>query len=262
MYSKHSHHASQAPVTEGLHTSLAPLQALAVLQRVIVDQLDPDASVCQLAGEQALRWTSPELSEPVTVTALEEVTATGLWFECSARDLSLCILAKRLFAHAEAQDSLPAALPRPAETVREVVDDLMADPTWSTYVHVLPEALETADDCPYLQLERLQECLKALAVFAGLRRTSIGRSAEHLAGECCLANVYRPHISFTASNRYRQDYVARWNGAQHVLREHLTLGGGCNDRHCMSVHFIWDAASGRIVIGRLGRHGTNTLTNT
>jgi len=262
MYSKHLHHTYQAPVTEGLHTSLTPLQALAVLKQVIVEQLDPDASVSQLPGELVLRWTSRELAEPVTVTALEEVNATSIWFECASRDLHLCVLAKQLYTHAEVQDHLPTSLPRPASSVREVIDDLIKDPTWSTYVEVLPEALETADDCPYLQLERLQQCLKALAVFAALRRTSIGQSAEQLAGECGLANVYRPHISFTASSRYRQDYVARWNGTQHLLREHLTLGGSCNDRRCMSVHFIWDSASGRLVIGRLGRHGTNTLSNT
>lgn len=46
------------------------------------------------------------------------------------------------------------------------------------------------------------------------------------------------------------------------MREHLTLGGSCNDRNCMSVHFFWDAASRRVVIGHMGRHGTNVLTNT
>ena len=252
-YDNSSHHPYQA-IHERLDTLLPPQEALLVL-REHIHQLDPDAAVNIEPEGLSARWTSPELAEPVLISHLGD---EALWLQCAARDLTLCQLVKASFAAArEVSPPCPAS-----RTALEVVETLMCDPSWNRRVHVLPQALKAAEDCPYQQLESLSRHLELLAVYAELRATTRGRSAEQVAIEVGLGAVYRPHISKTACNKYGEEYTALWNGRRELLREHLTLGGTCNDRVCMSVHFLWDNATGRVVIGHIGRHRTNTLTNT
>lgn len=252
-----SHKSHYQPHLDSLRTTLPCAAALSRLKETILT-LDPEASVCITSDGQTARWTSPELTEPVVIAALEEASETSLWFEGHAKDAELCAMAKRSFEQAGDEQATCSD----SRTVLEVVETLMADPAWTKHVLVLPQALASAADCPYIQLGRLSEALECLAVFAARRATSRGISAEQVAIEAGLGHVYRPHISFTAASKYWSEYVARWNNRAELMREHLTLGGGCNDRNCMSVHFFWDAANKRIVIGHIGRHGTNTLTNT
>lgn len=83
----------------------------------------------------------------------------------------------------------------------------MADPAWTKQVLVLPHAIIAAADCPYIQLNRLSEALECLAVYAARRANSRGISAEQIAIEAGLGNVYSPHISFTAANKHWMERV-------------------------------------------------------
>lgn len=252
-----NHQNHYQPHLDSLRTTLPCAAALTRLKETILE-LDRDASVSLVTDGQTARWTSSKLAEPVVVSALEEVAGTSLWFEGHPRDAELCAHAKASFEQIGSSDVSCSA----SRTVLEVVETLMADPAWTKHVLVLPQAIIAAADCPYIRLNRLSVALECLAVYAARRASSRGISAEQVAIEAGLGNVYRPHISFTAANKHRSEYVARWNNRAELMREHLTLGGGCNDRNCMSVHFFWDVASRRVVIGHIGRHGTNALTNT
>lgn len=252
-----SHLNNYQPHLANLRTALPGPAALGRLQEAILT-FDPDAFMSATPDGLTLRWTSHELVEPVIVTALEESSGTSLWFEGDERDITLCALAKQSFEMRQ----LEAAPCYSSKTVLEVVETLMVDPAWTKHVLVLPCALTSAADCPYIQLERLTDALERLAAYAARRAKVRGISAEQVAAEVGLGSVYRPHISTTATNKYRNEYVAQWNGRTELMREHLTLGGSCNDRICMSVHFFWDKASERVIIGHIGRHRTNTLSNT
>lgn len=256
-YQEHSNPPAQ-PLFEGLRTALPAREAILALREAILG-LDPDASLNIGPEGDTLRWTSQALSGAIEVTALEEVGSIGLWFECEAADEGFVNMAKASFPGA--REALQSPCPE-AKSALEVLESLMSDPTWSRWVEVLPEALESASNCPFRSLDRLKECLERLAVYASLRATQHGRSAEDFANQAGLGAVYRQHISATAIRKYGHEYTVRWNGRPTLLREHLTLGGSCNDRICMSAHFIWDAASGRVVLGHVGRHNSNTLTNT
>jgi hypothetical protein len=256
-YQEHFNHPAQ-PLFEGLRTTLHARDAILALRETILG-LDPDASMSIGPLGDTLRWTSQALSEAIEVTALEEVGSTGLWFECEAVDEGFITMAKASFPGAG--QTLQAPCPEPKSAL-EVLESLMTDPTWSRWVEVLPEALESASNCPFQSLDRLKECLERLAAYASLRATHHGRSAEDFANQVGLGSVYRPHISATAVKKYGHEYTVRWNGRPTLLREHLTIGGSCNDRICMSVHFIWDAASSRVVLGHVGRHNTCSITNT
>jgi hypothetical protein len=251
-----THYPNCQQYLENLQTSLPCPDALDRLKEVIL-LLDKNAAVTLSADRTTARWTSRELAEPILISALEENTCTSLWFEGCAADAHICRIAKQSYE----LESVDVSTNKP-DSALQVVERLMANSAWTKHVLVLPQALKSAADCPYIQLDRLSDALERLAAYAVHRTSSRGISAEQVAGEVGLGTVYRPHISFTATSKYHDEYVARWNNRTEFLREHLTLGGGCNDRICMSIHFLWDNASKRVVIGHIGRHCTTTLSRT
>jgi hypothetical protein len=149
-----------------------------------------------------------------------------------------------------------------SRSVFDVVNEFLGNTEWKNYIEILPCAIKSAKSSPYSRLRRLREVLENLAIFSLARKQRDYTSLTQLAVESGLGNTYRPNISFTARSKYRADYEFSYNGELIMMCEHLTLGGGCNDRQCMSINFYWDETKNKIIVGHIGRHGTNTLTNT
>ncbi len=67
------------------------------------------------------------------------------------------------------------------------------------------------------------------------------------------------HISATTRKQYGASYKFEYNGERLLFEPHITIGSG-DANSCASIHFILDPASGKIVIGHVGRHLQNTKT--
>ena len=260
-----SYISNNAPELKSINLSLAVFDALA-LTKGIIEEEDANAVVSIDVNKLILTWTSRILLTPIKVSVFDEADGTKkLWIESANRDADLALKVTKKIEEAQAEltseaDHAIEGRKEPASAF-EVLEELMADPAWYACVKVLPSAIAGVKDSPYASLALLKSNLLRLAAFAVARRTRRGIAPEALAEELGLGSVYRRHISFTAANKFRADYLARWNGALEVFQEHLTLGGGLSPVRCLSAHFIFDDASGKIVIGRMGKHGECTLSN-
>jgi len=188
-----------------------------------------------------------------------------LWIESANRDADLALKVTKKIDEAQAEltpdtDLVIEDRKEPSSAI-EVLEELMADPAWSSCVTVLPSAIKGAEESVFANLKQLKTYLLRLASFAAARRTRRGTTNEAIAEENGLGGVYRRAVSFTAETKYAEDYIARWNGAARIFGEHLTVGFSVNNARCFSAHFLFDQHSGKIVIGRMGKHGCCTRSN-
>lgn len=64
-------------------------------------------------------------------------------------------------------------------------------------------------------------------------------------------------VSQTSRGKWADDYTFTYDGKAELFEWHVTLGAGAADT-CASIHFLPDHAKGRLVVGHVGRHLTNT----
>jgi hypothetical protein len=212
-----------------------------------------------------LTWSSRILLTPINVSVFDTDGTNQLWIECASRDADLLVNVTKKIEEAQAEltmESFQSVKDRkePSSAI-EVLEELMADPTWSACVEVLPSAIRGAEDSVFTNIKQLKTYLVRLASFAAARRSRRGAPTEVIAEEYGLGSVYRRAVSFTAETKYAEDYTARWNGTTRIFGEHLTIGYSVNNSRCFSAHFLFDPISGKIVIGRMGRHGDCTRSN-
>ena len=243
-----------------INVEIPALDALYALQKTILI-LDPDACIGINNTEQTLAWSSRKLTDAITVNALETTKGCSLWIESCDFDQLIVSEVSSLFA-SQREESPLVEVGDLSRSVFDVVNEFLGNTEWKNYIEILPCAIKSAKSSPYSRLRRLREVLENLAIFSLARKQGEYVSLTELAVESGLGNTYRPSISTTARSKYRADYEFNYNGELITMCEHLTLGGGCNDRQCMSIHFYWDKNKNKLIIGHIGRHGTNTLTNT
>ncbi len=64
-------------------------------------------------------------------------------------------------------------------------------------------------------------------------------------------------VSETSKGKWGAEYKFLYDGEQRLFEWHVTLGAGAADT-CASIHFFPDLKLGKLVIGHVGRHLTNT----
>jgi hypothetical protein len=64
-------------------------------------------------------------------------------------------------------------------------------------------------------------------------------------------------ISPTTKGKWGDEYTFIYDGKRQLFEWHVTLGAGAADT-CASIHFLPDQARGKLVVGYVGRHLTNT----
>lgn len=243
-----------------INVEIPALDALYALQDTIL-VLDPDAYITINNTEQTLTWNSRKLSETIRVNVLETINGCSLWIESCDLDQFIVSEVSSLFV-SKPEETNSVEDEDLSRSVIDVVNEFINDAKWKNYIEILPCAIKSAKSSPYSRLRRLKEVLENLAIFSLARKQGDYVSLTELAVESGLGNTYRSSISTTARSKYRTDYEFNYNGELITMCEHLTLGGGCNDRQCMSIHFYWDKNKNKLIIGHIGRHGANTLTNT
>jgi len=142
----------------------------------------------------------------------------------------------------------------------EVLRQHLAKPDFTKHVDVLPVALAHAEQCVYEHDGKLDKALTHLAGFAAKRagkNIPIHRLKD-LARDSALGNLYRPMVSDTVVRVHGEHYRFEYNGKPTLFAEHITMGGGYPNV-CMSIHFIWDEALAKLVIGYFGEHLPTSL---
>jgi hypothetical protein len=102
---------------------------------------------------------------------------------------------------------------------------------------------------------KLDKALTHLAAFAAKRE---GKNIPlhrlgALAKDSALGKLYRPEVSDTVVRYHGDSYRFEYNGKPTLFAEHITMGGGYPNV-CMSIHFIWDEARAKLIIGYFGQH--------
>lgn len=64
-------------------------------------------------------------------------------------------------------------------------------------------------------------------------------------------------ISQTSKGKWGQEYTFTYEGETQLFEWHVTLGAGAADT-CASIHFLPDQTKGKLIVGHVGRHLTNT----
>jgi hypothetical protein len=259
-----SYISNNAAELKAINLSLNAYDALA-LTKGIIEEEDANAVVSIDVNKLILTWNSRILLTPINVSVFEKDGTNQLWIECARRDADLVVNLTEKIEGAQAELTLEAVhsaedRKEPSSAI-EVLEELMADPAWSSCVTVLPSAIKGAEESVFANVKQLKTYLLRLASFAAARRARRGATTEAIAEENGLGGVYRRAVSFTAETKYADDYIASWNGSARIFGEHLTVGYSVNNARCFSAHFLFDQHSGKIVIGRMGKHGECRRSN-
>jgi hypothetical protein len=191
-----------------------------------------------------------------TTQAVRGATAAGLERRIGRFEQFL----RQQFAPAPAEDA-GAAAPEdqePAEdrseiTVGSVVRQ--AAVTHADALLILDEAIRSAENSPYEDVDRVALVLEAMALVA--RRRQGGKLGTSLReGFRELGIEYRGGIGSATSERLRRQYVARMPTGDIVeCEEHIVLGASYDPRYCLRIYFTSRApAEPRFVIAHVGRH--------
>ena len=144
---------------------------------------------------------------------------------------------------------------KPFTKAIDVLQSHLAKPEFTKHIEILPQALEHAGECLYEHDGKLDKALTHLAAFAAKRagkNIPLHRLVA-LAKDSALGKLYRPEGSDTVVRYHGDSYRFEYNGKPTLFAEHITMGGGY-PKECMSIHFIWDEARAKLVIGYFGEH--------
>lgn len=67
------------------------------------------------------------------------------------------------------------------------------------------------------------------------------------------------HISDTTKGKFRAHYEFEYQGKRQLFEPHITIGAG-DPNSCASIHFLFDQAREKMIIGHVGKHLPNTKT--
>lgn len=149
---------------------------------------------------------------------------------------------------------------KPFTKAFDILEAHLAKPEFSKHIEILPQALEYAQKCLYEHDGKLDKALTHLATFASKRagKNIPVHRLKDIARDSALGNLYRPMVSDTVVRVHGDHYRFEYQGKQTLFYEHITLGGGY-PKECMSIHFIWDEARAKLIIGYFGQHLPTSL---
>lgn len=142
--------------------------------------------------------------------------------------------------------------------------DLTRLPDWcaerSTHIAVLPRAMAGAKKSNYQDPGLIFDALELLA--GPYRALRCGDTSRDEFDE--LLARYGLHLSGSTAPSVAGEqgdaYFVQWGRGRRFLDQHLTKGGGRDERYCFRLYFFWDADSSRAVVGSMPAHLNNSLT--
>lgn len=224
--------------------ALADVEArheLADLRRRIDEA--PDAFTDQLWADYE-RLSDTEVAQRRRIEELEdEIAFVRQNYANLARDYGVVASA----ASGDAEEEEQAEITTPREAVDAV------SKAYSDVLVFLPEALESADECRYPNVEKLYAALGTIGDIA--RRWRAGRLGAGFQGAFKDAGVeYGPGVSNLTVGQTGSEYLRTYRGKKIVLGPHVKLGRGTSAGLLARVYWWVDEDVQQFVIGQVGRH--------
>lgn len=144
---------------------------------------------------------------------------------------------------------------REPANVREAVTFATAD---CPRLLFLDSSQVSSADSPFKRPGEVYEALSIMNKVADIwARNQGGGDLRQMLKDAGLGKRVSNFISQTAKGKWAEEYTFHYDGEARLFEWHVTLGAGAADT-CASIHFFPDAAKGKLVIGHVGRHLTNT----
>jgi hypothetical protein len=167
-----------------------------------------------------------------------------------------------LFAWAEDEnpdENANAASPidRSPRSVAEAVEFAKQD---FSDLEFLESSTSAAADSPFKRPAEVYQALSQMNVIAGVWKRNQGNGdLRQMLIQGGLGKRVSNFISPTTLGKWGDEYHFLYEGERRLFSWHVTLGAGSADT-CASVHFFPDAPAGKLIIGHVGRHLSNTST--
>lgn len=136
-------------------------------------------------------------------------------------------------------------------TPREAVDAVAR--TYSDVLVFLPEALDSADECDYPNVQKLYSHLRTIGDVA--RGWRAGHLEAGFQGAFKDANVeFGAGVSNLTVGRTGSQYLRQYQGHEILLGPHIKLGKGTSAALLARVYWWVDEDAKQFVVGQVGRH--------
>lgn len=93
-----------------------------------------------------------------------------------------------------------------------------------------------------------------LKLVTDYRQCLLDGKGNHEACRVFGRNDFTTKESGNLSHKGRTARTFPYNGQDICMEQHLKIGVKDSEAHCLRVHFHWDAAAQKIVIGHCGKH--------
>jgi hypothetical protein len=155
----------------------------------------------------------------------------------------------------EGDQGVAVPIEREPASVRDAVDFAVHD---CPNLLFLDSSRSSADDSPFKRPQEIYEALSMMDKVASVWARNRGRGdLRQMLRDEGLGKRVSNFISQTSKGKWSDDYTFNYDGKPQLFEWHVTLGAGSADT-CASIHFLPDAALGKLVIAHVGRHLTNT----
>ncbi len=188
------------------------------------------------------RLIDTDMTQRERIRALEdEITAIRQNYGALARDYGLTAAA----SVDEADDDDEITTPRVAVDV--------AARNYSDVLVLLPEAIESADDCTYPNVPKLFSALNTIGdVARGWRAGTLSAGFPGAFKDAGLE--YGPGVSNLTVGRTGSEYLRTYQGHEILLGPHVKLGKGTSAALLARIYWWVDEDARQFVIGHVGRH--------
>lgn len=122
----------------------------------------------------------------------------------------------------------------------------------------LESSFASADDSPFKRPGEIYGALSTMNKTAEVwDRNQGGGDLRLMLKNAGLGKRVSNFISQTTRGKWASEYTFSYEGKDILFEWHVTLGAGAADT-CASIHFYPDVTKGKLVVGHVGRHLTNT----
>ncbi len=124
----------------------------------------------------------------------------------------------------------------------------------------LDSSCSSAEASPFKRPGEVYEALSNMNNVAAVWAKNLGAGdLRQMLKDAGLGKRVSSSISQTSKGKWGDEYTFTYDNKRRLFEWHVTLGAGAADT-CASIHFLPDQARGKLVIGHVGKHLTNTRT--
>lgn len=139
------------------------------------------------------------------------------------------------------------------KNVAEVVEE--AKRTYSRQLEFALNSSSEVRESPFLRASEVLQALKWLATtYYDVRRYQIGAPDFDKSIREALNWRYTPHQSKATMARNQEAYIARIDGKEYILEEHIGTNRSGDPQHTIRIGFKWGAEMEKVIIGYVGLH--------